>query len=146
MNVYFDLDYTLISFTGELRPGTHEVFQKLRSDGHRIFIWSGTGVRTDEVRALGLDVLVDGVFEKPVTDYVQRTTEMVNARQIPVPPDIIVDDDFGAVSALGGIVIRPYFSGNKADAEMERTYHAISEYAANGWSGDPSFHPRSGTP
>ena len=41
MNIYFDVDYTLIAMDGSLRPGTTEVFESLLEDGHFIYIWSG---------------------------------------------------------------------------------------------------------
>ena len=58
MNIYFDVDYTLIAMDGSLRPGTTEVFEGLIADGHLIYIWSGVGMRTDDIERLGLSGFV----------------------------------------------------------------------------------------
>ena len=54
MNIFFDMDYTILSATGRLRPRVVETFNQLREDGHSLYIWSGIGVRVAEVRNLGL--------------------------------------------------------------------------------------------
>ena len=68
MNVYFDCDYTILAMDGSLRPGTREVFSKLIDDGHQFFIWSGVGLRSDDMNRLDLMDLVSGIFVKPITD------------------------------------------------------------------------------
>ena len=140
------MDYTLLAVNGSLRPGTKEVLQRLKDDGHVLFIWSGIGVRWPEVRQLGLDIYVAGVFEKPIQDYQQTVEEMLQREQVPVSPDFVVDDDPQVVSALGGIVIRPYYNGHPADVEMEHVYQIISEYTATAHSQDPAFRPKGGEP
>src|SRR3989338_11424836 len=69
LNLFFDVDFTLISIDGSLRPGVHETFRRLIADGHRIFIWSGVGMRTDEIRKLQLEDLVSGIYVKPLEDF-----------------------------------------------------------------------------
>ena len=41
LNVFFDVDNTLIMWNGKLRNHTREVFEALREEGHTIYIWSG---------------------------------------------------------------------------------------------------------
>ena len=141
MNIFFDMDYTILALGGALRPGTQQVFQQLRDDGHTLYIWSGVGVRSEEVRRLGLDVYVDGVFEKPLHDYHWLTLGMLRRGEIPVFPDLVVDDYPEVVAALGGIVVRPYVNGHPSDREMEQVYRIIRDFAATGRSEDPAFRP-----
>ncbi len=76
LNIFFDVDYTILSVSYTLRPGTYEVFEKLVADGHLIYIWSGVGLRWDEIRDHNLDAFVTDVFHKPTTDYVAGLEEM----------------------------------------------------------------------
>ena len=39
MNIFFDMDYTILSQDNSLRPGTREVFRKLVDDGHQVSVW-----------------------------------------------------------------------------------------------------------
>ena len=142
MDIFFDMDYTLLAIDGDLRPGAKETFQQLKEDGHRLHIWSGIGVRRSEVQRLGLDIYVDGVYEKPVQDYQRQLDAMVRRQEIPTHPDLVVDDYPEIVSALGGIVVRPYFHSDVNDKEMERVYQIIHEYRTNGHSQDAAFRPR----
>lgn len=142
MNIFFDMDYTLLAINGRLRPGSKEALQRLKEDGHTLFIWSGMGVRWPEVRELGLDTYVAGVFEKPLHDYWRQVQGMLERRELPVCPDLVVDDYPEIVSALGGIVVRPYWLGDPTDREMERVYRIVQEYVAQGSSADPAFRSR----
>lgn len=121
MNIYFDLDYTLISFDGTLRPRAREVFQLLTAAGHQLFIWSGMGVRTSEVQEIGLLPLVGGVFEKPVEKFEEGVMEF-GIRQ---RPDAVVDDHDGIVAHFGGVLVRPYFWPDLSDRELERAYREL---------------------
>ena len=88
MNIFFDCDYTLITWDGRLRPGVTENLKKLKEDGHTIYVWSGVGIRWLEVRRHGLEEYVTDCFHKPLFDYERRLKEFgVNPR-----PDIIIDD------------------------------------------------------
>src|SRR6266511_378097 len=49
MNIFFDVDDTLVTWDFRLRPHVRDVFEALRDDGHRIYIWSGRGKRWDVV-------------------------------------------------------------------------------------------------
>ena len=139
------MDYTIIETdNGTLRPGVREVFERLEADGHTIYIWSGMGARVDEVKSLGLHDLVGGVFPKPWEDYETAVQDMLMRQEIPVMPDLVVDDTASIVKALGGIVIRHYGAlSPPGDQWMERVYRIIREYATDGYSNDPAFLPLS---
>ena len=141
MNIFFDMDYTILEIdNGTLRPFVREVFERLSADGHSLYIWSGMGARTDEVIALGLRDLVSGVFPKPWEDYEHTVDEMLSNGEIPVRPDIVVDDTTAIVRALGGIVVWPYGSKSApGDQEMERVYRIVCELTSDGYSPDPGF-------
>ena len=131
MNVFFDVDYTIIDSEGEvLRPYVREVFEWLAADGHAVYLWSGMGVRWEVVEAHGLNSVVRGCFEKPVRNYER---ELMRAG-VPFRPDYVVDDTPAVVSAFGGFTI-PCFSpwNTPDDSEMLRAYEAIKQFAqANG--------------
>lgn len=127
MNIFFDMDYTILSATGRLRPMVTETFNRLREDGHSLYIWSGIGVRTTEVRDLGLLPLVQGVYEKPVQDYRRMLAGMLRRGELPATPDFVVDDYPEVVSALGGVSVRPYVNDDPEDREMRRVYDAIHQ-------------------
>ena len=127
MNIFFDMDYTILSATGRLRPRVVETFNQLREDGHSLYIWSGIGVRVAEVRNLGLLPLVQGVYEKPVQDYQRMLAGMLRRGELPTSPDLVVDDYPEVVSALGGVSVRPYVNDDPEDREMARVYEAIHQ-------------------
>lgn len=141
MNVFFDMDYTIIETdNGTLRPGVVELFQRLVTDGHSIYIWSGMGARTEEVIALGLHEMVEGVFRKPWEKYEETVWEMLNTDEIPVRPDLVVDDTAAIVRVFGGIVVRHYGSlSPPSDREMDHVYRVICEFSNHGTSVDPRF-------
>lgn len=131
LNVFFDVDYTLISFFGTLRPHVREVFQSLSEDGHRVYIWSGVGLRHEVVRRFDLAPFVRGVYLKPL----ERYREMLPHLGVDVVPDFVVDDHAEVVRAFGGMHIRPYDYPSASDAEMLRAYALIRE-AADGRDGN----------
>lgn len=142
MNLFFDVDYTIFSVDSEtLRPGVKEVFERLRDDGHTIYIWSGAGIRTEEVELFGLQDIVSGVFEKPTERYEKVVHDMLIRKQIPVLPDLVVDDSAPIVRALGGILVPPFGAKVHDDRHMERVYRIIYDYASNGHSRNEAFRP-----
>lgn len=145
MHIFFDVDYTILEIDyGTLRPGVKDVFEKLVMDGHTVYVWSGVGARVEEVKALGLQDLVGGVFEKPWENYERVVEDMLTRGEIPVLPDLVVDDTAAIVRALGGILVRPYGSkGPRNDREMELVYRIIMEYTSDGHSSHPAFRPLS---
>jgi hypothetical protein len=136
MHIFFDVDYTILGRDSTLRPGTHEVFTRLREDGHHVYVWSGEGVRWGVVRNHGLEHLVHGVYGKPLQDYENRLEEF----GVPVVPDFVIDDYPGIVRAFGGVCITDYlgkFDGRE-DRELEIVYEIICAHHA----GDVPDHPR----
>ena len=96
LNVFFDVDYTLIMADGRLRNHTEEVFQRLKDAGHSIYIWSGVGIRRFDMRLHGLDGYVDDYFVKPLYRYRERLDEM----DVPIVPDYVIDDHPQVVRAF----------------------------------------------
>ncbi len=96
LNVFFDVDYTLIMADGRLRNHTEEVFSRLKQAGHAIYIWSGVGIRRFDMRLHGLDGYVDDYFVKPLYRYRERLDEM----DVHVMPDYVIDDHSQVVAAF----------------------------------------------
>ena len=128
MNIFFDVDYTIVALDGKLRPGVKELFQRLAEEGHDIYVWSGMGIRRDTVRYKGLEPWVKDVFEKPLWDYAQR----LKAHGVPIRPDFVVDDYPEVVAAFGGFTVKPFIRNNEDDREMERVYEAIVLHLQDG--------------
>ena len=66
MNIFFDVDNTLIMWDGKLRNHSEDVFKKILDDGHTLYIWSGIGIRKKEIEGVGLDKYVTDYFIKPL--------------------------------------------------------------------------------
>lgn len=132
MNIFFDVDYTIVDSEGTLlRPYVKEVFEQLVADGHDIYLWSGVGARWEVVRDHGLAAYVRDCFEKPVENHERERVRL----GIPFRPDYVVDDTPGVVSVFGGFVIPLYSPWNKPeDTEMLRAYEAIKQFV-DGQSG-----------
>ena len=128
MNIFFDVDYTILAMDGSLRPGTAEVMQQLAAGGHSVFVWSGVGVRGEEVRRHGLQGYVSGVFQKPLQNFESGLATL----GIPVRPDFVVDDYPEIVSAFGGVVVRPYYFPVVGDDEIRRVYEVVVDYVMRG--------------
>ena len=88
MNIFFDVDYTILGLDDSLRPGTKETFRKLIDDGHLIYIWSGVGLRWEVVKKHDLEEFVSGVYEKPTHHYDERLEEL----GVDVTPEFVIDD------------------------------------------------------
>jgi hypothetical protein len=142
MHIFFDVDYTILGgWDNSLRPGTHDVFTRLRDDGHDVYVWSGEGVRWGVVRSFELEELVSGVYGKPLSDYRRRLTEF----EVPVVPDFVIDDYSGIVRCFGGVWIPEYLGeshasarGQEPDDALETVYDVIQLVAA----GETPEHPR----
>ncbi len=126
LNVFFDVDGTLITWDNKMRPFVREVFQQIKDDGHDIYIWSGVGIRREVVDRHDLHEWVSGLYGKPLFRYKERLAEFT-----PIVPDFIVDDYPEIVSALGGVQIRPPVWPMTEDGEMWRVYEAFAS-----WVGD----------
>jgi FMN phosphatase YigB (HAD superfamily) len=129
MNIFFDVDETILGYDGSLRPLVRQIFQQLVDEGHQIFIWSGvrTGeiVRTEVVQRHGLDAYVTGCYQKPLFDYREQWQRM----GVAIQPDFCVDDYPDIVEAFGGILVKPYAQA-RPDSELQRVYAAIQTAAA----------------
>lgn len=135
LNLFFDVDFTLISSDGSLRPGTRETFQRLTSDGHQIFIWSGVGIRTAEIQRHQLEEFVTDIFVKPQEDFEAGLLTF----GVYVRPDFVIDDDARLVMNFGGMLVEPYFFPAESDAEMEKIYSVICSFAETGHSEHAAF-------
>lgn len=125
MNIFFDVDFTLITWDYRLRPHVREVFQRLTDEGHTLYLWSGMGERWDIVEQFALHEWVAGCFAKPLYDHAARLTEL----GITAVPDFVVDDHAEPVAVFGGAVIEPPRAPLDADREMLRIYDAIQDFA-----------------
>ena len=129
MNIFFDVDETILGYDGSLRPLVKQTFQALIDDGHRIFVWSGVRtadtVRTEVVERYELGPYVTGCYQKPRFDYVEQWQRTGSE----VQPDFCVDDYPEVVEAFGGVLITPY-SQARPDADLERVYAAIRTASA----------------
>ncbi len=142
MNIFFDMDYTLLGLDGTLRPNSREVMQRLKDDGHMIYVWSGNGIRWPEVRKFGLETLVTDCFVKPLEDLLDSVEKM----KVPVTPDFVIDDYQEVPAALGGVWVSPYVYNNGSDDEMEHVYRIITEYMMTGHSEDRRFQASQNQP
>lgn len=128
MNIFFDVDYTILAMDNSLRPGTREVFKKLTDDEHRVFVWSGAGIRRDVVRRHNLEEYVSGVFHKPLEEFDRG----LSAFGVTVRPDFVIDDHPEIVIAFGGVVVKPYYFSTYEDDDMETVYSIVTDYALTG--------------
>jgi SAM-dependent methyltransferase len=127
VNIFFDVDFTLITWDYRLRPHVREVFQRLKDDGHIVYLWSGVGKRWEVVEQHGLAEYVQDCFEKPLFRHAERLDEL----GVSVRPDFVIDDHEEPVAAFGGAVIRPPDAPLDADREMLRIYEAIRAFCAS---------------
>jgi hypothetical protein len=127
VNVFFDVDGTIVgSYDVKLRPLVREVFEQIRADGHLIYIWSGVGLRWEEIDLHGLRPLIQTCFWKPRWDHRARLGEL----GVTVEPEFVVDDHREVVEAFGGITVYPFDWFDARDREMERVYRRLSEFVA----------------
>lgn len=141
MKIFFDMDYTILGLDNTLRPGTVETFQKLKDDGHEIYIWSGMGERWEEVRNHQLAPLVSGVYAKPTHHYQERLGEL----GVPFEPEFVIDDYPEVVAAFGGVWVPPYFFKRNVDQEMDRIYRIVGDFVRTGTSADRQYRAKGTT-
>lgn len=101
LNVFFDVDNTLIMWNGKLRNHVREVFEQLRESGHTIYVWSGVGIRRREMERHDLDHFVEDYFLKPL----DRHHERLEGLGVPMTPDFVIDDHKGVVDAFTGFLV-----------------------------------------
>jgi hypothetical protein len=127
VNVFFDVDHTIIDADHRLRPGVREAFERLRADGHDVYLWSGIGARWEIVRTHGLEQTVRGCFEKPL----YQPERMLDPLGITIHPDYVVDDHPHLVAVFGGTVVSRYSAESEGDQEMARVLVEIERAAAS---------------
>ncbi|MDG1990130.1 MAG: HAD hydrolase family protein [Dehalococcoidia bacterium] len=98
MNIFFDVDNTLIMWDGKLRNNAEDVFKKIIEDGHTIYIWSGIGIRKKEIEKVDLDKYVKDYFIKPLYDHRARLPKL----GVNVSVDYVIDDHESVVQVFGG--------------------------------------------
>ena len=145
MEIFFDVDYTILGLDGSLRPWTHEVLERLVAEGHRIHVWSGNGERSSDVERHGLGQLVTACYRKPLSNYHASLEEL----GVPAVPDFAVDDTAEVAAAFGGVWVVAYAAGTPSDylprdrdEEMLRVHRVVREYVETGTSSDPRFCAR----
>ena len=138
MNIFFDVDYTILGLDNTLRPDTHETFTKLVDDQHKVHIWSGVGLRWEVVRQHKLEHLISGVYEKPTEKFHDRLEEL----GVPLVPDFVIDDYPEIVAAFGGVWVPPYFFKKATDDQMQRIYNIITDYVRDGHSEDKHYRAK----
>ena len=124
MNIFFDVDETILGYDGSLRPLVKTLFENLVGEGHKVYVWSGvrTGdtVRVEVVERHGLQTYVSACYQKPLFDY----REQWRRSGIEVQVDFCVDDYPDIVEAFGGILVKPYYR-EMPDSDLERVHAAI---------------------
>ena len=141
MKIFFDVDYTILGLDDSLRPRTMETLQKIKDDGHEIYIWSGMGERWEVVKKHNLEPLISGVYEKPTHHFHERLEEL----GVPFEPDFVIDDYPEVVAAFSGVWVPPYFFKRSVDQEMDRVYQIIADVVATGSSEDRQYKAKGST-
>jgi hypothetical protein len=114
VNVFFDVQSTLLTMEEAPRPRAREAFMMLKGSGHDLYLWSsgGAGYAATAADLLGVADLV--------SDYFSKRSEP------DVPVDFAVDDDASMVEAHGGYHIKP-FGGDPWDKELLRAAEAVAD-------------------
>jgi|TARA_Y100000996_G_scaffold415258_1_gene408995 FMN phosphatase YigB (HAD superfamily) len=126
LNVFFDVDNTLIMWDGKLRNHAKEVFEQLQADGHKIFVWSGVGIRRWDMRRHKLDEYVEDYFLKPLQDH----HEGLKTFDVHTFPDFVIDDHKSVVDAFEGYHISDM--ADPDDRELLDVLEAINKMASEG--------------
>jgi len=124
MNIFFDVDNTIITWDVKLRPGVEEIFTRLREDGHTIYLWSGMGPRWEVVKRFDLHEHVTDCHWKPLHDHHERLEEL----GVPMVPDYTVDDHPDIINAFGGTHIQAPGPFLERDTEMLRVLDEIRAF------------------
>ena len=138
MKIFFDVDYTILGLDDSLRPGTKETLERLKGEGHEIYIWSGMGERWEVVEKHQLTPLVSGVYEKPTHHFHERLKEL----GVPFEPEFVIDDYPEVVAAFGGVWVPPYFFKRSFDEEMDRIHRIVTDFVRTGSSEDRQYRAK----
>ena len=126
MNIFFDVDDTLITRDFRLRPHVRAVFERLRDDGHALYLWSGRGKRWEVVLTYALSDLIVTCHEQTLDDH----REKLSALGVDVWPEFVADDYYAVVHAFGGYWIARARHPFAQDHEMWRVYDAVNRFLA----------------
>ena len=137
LNIYFDCDYTILAMDGSLRPRTREVFSNLIEDEHKVFIWSGVGLRTKDMERLNLMDLISGIFVKQIAEF----EDGLDCFSVSPRPDFVIDDHREIVEFFGGVHIEPYYFRASEDGQMDDLYQCIADFSQTGNSTHRGFKP-----
>ena len=137
LNIYFDCDYTILAMDGSLRPRTREVFSNLIEDEHKVFIWSGVGLRIKDMERLNLMDLISGIFVKPIAEF----EDGLDRFSVSPRPDFVIDDHREIVEFFGGVHIEPYYFRASEDGQMDDLYQCIADFSQTGNSTHRGFKP-----
>ena len=121
-----DVDDTLITWDFRLRPEVRAVFERLRSDGHLLYLWSGRGKRWEVVHRYELGDLIVTCHEKPLDDHHAKLADL----GVDVTPEFVIDDHYAVVHAFGGYWICPPRRPLEQDRELWKVYDAVNRFLA----------------
>ena len=124
MNIFFDVDDTLVTWDFRLRPHVQDVFKQLQTDGHKIYVWSGRGKRWDVVLRYELSEYIVTCHEKPLEDHHEKLAEL----GVDVWPDFVIDDFYSVVHAFGGYYIATPRNPLESDRELLHAYEAVQQF------------------
>ena len=125
MNIFFDVDGTIVHWVGDeafLRKGVRQALSAIRDDGHTIFLWSGVGKRWEIVNRFALHPWITGCYCKPKFDPAARLAEF----GVDINPDFVIDDYPEIVADFEGVVIGTFVEG-EAGEEFARVITAIRD-------------------
>jgi hypothetical protein len=113
VNIFFDVQGTLLSEDSKPRPHAREVFLKLAEMGHDVYLWStaGEGYAAYAAWVLGVEDVVSGCFGK---SWVPEG----------ITVDYAVDDNPSWVEDDGGFLVGAY-DGNPWDQELLWVVEAV---------------------
>jgi hypothetical protein len=113
MNIFVDVQGTLLTEDSDPRPHVREFFLKLSDMGHHVYLWSiaGDGYAAHAARVLGVDDVVRGCFGK---------------RSVPedITVDFVVDDQPSWVEEHSGFLVKAYV-GDPCDQELLGVVEAV---------------------
>lgn len=116
LRVFFDVDDTIRTWDGRLRPFARDIFEVLHGSGFEVALWSGAGVRWEVAHAHDLSPFLSGCYLKPLSRHHERLGEC----GIRAAPDHVVDDDDEIVAVFGGTLVSAPLEPLAEDRELLR--------------------------
>ena len=125
VNIFIDIDHTMIGEDNSLRPGVLPMLTELTSAGHHLYAWSGDGMRTRTIWEHGLAPSFGAVFRKPTSRYREAVSKF------DVSVDFVVDDYSQIVRVLGGVCVSPYVGSDDKGNESGDLVAAVDAVAVH---------------